>query len=274
MRSAPLLIALIAAAAAVSYGNRLAHEATGDLRVCADPNNLPFSNEAAEGFENQLAKLVADELGKKLSYTWRAQRRGFVRNTLKADLCDVVMGVPSGYAPLETTAPYYRSHYVFISRRDRDVDVSSLKDARLRELRIGVHLVGDDGMNVPPAHALAQEGIVENVVGFTIYGDYREPAPPLQLIKSVENGAIDIAAAWGPFAGYEALHSRIPLRLEAIKETSDFAPLRFSFDISMGVRKGDHALRRQLDEIISSKSGEIGAILESYGVPIDHARNG
>jgi quinoprotein dehydrogenase-associated probable ABC transporter substrate-binding protein len=274
MRRTPLLLVLTIAAAAASRGSWPVHDAADDLRICADPNNLPFSNAAGEGFENQLARLVADELGKKLSYTWRAQRRGFIRNTLKAGLCDVVMGVPTGYDPVETTAPYYRSRYVLVSRRDRGIDVASLKDARLREYRIGVHLIGDDGMNTPPAHALAQEGVVENVVGFTIYGDYREPAPPLRLIKAVENGAIDIAAAWGPFAGYDALHSRIPLRIEAIKETADFAPLRFSFDISMGVRKGDQELRRRLDEIISRKSAEIRAIVESYGVPIDRARNG
>lgn len=273
MRRAPLLLALTAAAVAISRAGWPAHEAADDLRVCADPNNLPFSNAAGEGFENRLAVLVADELGKKLSYAWQAQRRGFIRNTLKADLCDVVMGVPTGYEPVETTAPYYRSRYVFVSRRDRDIDVVSLKDERLRQFKIGVHLIGDDGMNTPPAHVLAQEGIVDNIVGFTIYGDYREPAPPLRLIKSVETGAIDIAAAWGPFAGYEALHSRVPLRIEAIEETSDFAPLRLSFDISMGVRKGDHALRRRLDEIISHKRAEIRAIVESYGVPVDHARN-
>lgn len=274
MRRGLLLLALIIATAAVGRASWPTHEAADDLRVCADPNNLPFSNAAGEGFENRLAKLVAEELGKKLSYAWQAQRRGFIRNTLKADLCDIVMGVPTGYGPVETTAPYYRSRYVFVSRRDRDIDVASLKDARLREFRIGVHLIGDDGMNTPPAHVLAQEGMVENVVGFTIYGDYREPAPPLRLIKAVENDAIDIAATWGPFAGYEALHSRVPLRIEAIEETSDFAPLRFSFDISMGVRKGDHALRRRLDQIISHKSAEIRAIVESYGVPVDHARNG
>lgn len=273
MRRTFLLLAFMIATVAAGRANWPAHEAADDLRICADPNNLPFSNAAGEGFENRLAVLVADELGKKLSYAWQAQRRGFIRNTLKADRCDVVMGVPTGYDPVETTAPYYRSRYVFVSRRDRDIDVASLKDARLRELKIGVHLIGDDGMNTPPAHVLAQEGIVDNVVGFTIYGDYREPAPPLRLIKAVETGAIDLAAAWGPFAGYEALHSRVPLRIEAIEETSDFAPLRLSFDISMGVRKGDHALRRHLDEIISHKSAEIRAIVESYGVPVDHARN-
>lgn len=273
MRGAPVLLALTLATVAVNRSSWPAHEAAGELRVCADPNNFPFSNAAGEGFENRLAKLVADELGKKLSYAWRAQRRGFVRNTLKADLCDVVMGAPAGYDPVETTAPYYRSRYVFVSRRDRDIDVASLEDARLRQFKIGVHLVGDDGMNTPPAHVLAQVGLIDNVVGFTIYGDYREAAPPLRLIKAVESGAIDIAAAWGPFAGYEAQHSHIPLRVQEIKDTAGFAPLRFAFDISMGVRKGDHALRQRLDEIISRKRAEIRMIVESYGVPIDDARN-
>src|SRR5581483_1249741 len=148
------------------------------LRVCADPNNLPFSNERGEGFENKLAELAAGELGAKINYTWWAQRRGFVRNTLREGLCDVVVGVPVGFDPLLTTQPYYRSTYVFVTRRDRGLALKSLDDPRLRSLRIGVHLIGNDGFNVPPAHGLARRGMVTNVVGYTIYGDYRDPNPP------------------------------------------------------------------------------------------------
>lgn len=181
-----------------------------ELRVCADPNNLPFSNSAEAGFENKLASMVADALGRSVSYTWWAQRRGFIRNTLRAETCDVVMGVPSGYELVETSKPYYRSTYAFVSRRDEHLDLSSLLDPRLHRLTIGVHLVGDDGNNPPPAQALGQLGIVDNVRGYSIYGDYRQADPPARLIEAVEAGEIDVAAAWGPLGGYFAAHSKVP----------------------------------------------------------------
>ena len=241
---------------------------TDDLKVCADPNNLPFSNAAGAGFENQLAELVAGELGKHVTYTWWAQRRGFVRSTLNAGKCDVVMGVPVDYELVETTRPYYRASYVFVSRADHKLDVVSIKDPRLQHLKIGVHLIGSDGANTPPAQALGQRDIVQNVVGYMIYGDYREPNPPARLIEAVEKGDIDIAAVWGPLAGYVAKTSAVPLTVAPIADTEDFAPLRFQFDIAMGVRKRDHALKARLDDIIARKQSDIRALLASYGVPM------
>ena len=128
------------------------------LRVCADPNNLPFSNDRGEGFENKIAELIAAELGAELKYTWWAQRRGFVRNTLKAGDCDLWPGVISGFELLATSRPYYRSTYVFVTREDRDLDIASFDDPRLRQLTIGVQMIGNDAMNTPPAHALARRG--------------------------------------------------------------------------------------------------------------------
>jgi quinoprotein dehydrogenase-associated probable ABC transporter substrate-binding protein len=243
-----------------------------ELRVCADPNNLPFSDAQRHGFENKLAELIAAELGKTVAYTWWAQRRGFIRNTLKAQQCDVIIGVPVGYDPVETTRPYYRSTYVFVSRHDRDLDISSLNDERLRQLSVGVHLIGDDGSNTPPADALAHRGITDNVKGYMVYGDYRQSSPPSRLIEAVENGEIDLAAAWGPLAGYAAKSSPVPLRVTAIGDDGQFAPLKFRFALAMGVRKGDHALREQLDQAIARKRSEIRELLAAYGVPLveDH----
>jgi mxaJ protein len=244
-----------------------------ELRVCADPNNLPFSDAQQAGFENKLAELVAGELGKTVSYTWWAQRRGFVRNTLKAKECDVIMGVPVGYDLVETTRPYYRSTYVFVSRQDRNLDISSLRDERLRRLSVGVNLIGDDGANTPPADALAHRGITGNVKGYMIYGDYRQSSPPSRLIEAVENGQLDIAAAWGPLAGYAAKASPVPLRLVPVEEDGEFAPLKFRFAIAIGVRHGDHELRQQLDGAIAHKAADIRELLAAYGVPlVDDAR--
>jgi mxaJ protein len=141
------------------------------LRVCADPNNLPFSNDRGEGFENHLVQMIAGDLHATVSYTWWAQRRGFVRETVSAGACDVVPGVPVGFDRTLVTRPYYRSTYVFVSRRDRRLQLRTFDDPVLKSLKVGVQLVGADGANTPPAHALAARHLSANIVGFTVYGD-------------------------------------------------------------------------------------------------------
>jgi mxaJ protein len=237
------------------------------LRVCADPNNLPFSNRAEEGFENRLARLLGADLGATLRYTWWPQRRGFVRETLAAGRCDVIMGVPTTYARVLATRPYYRSTYVFVSRRDRAVSVRSLDDAALRRLRIGVQLVGDDYANTPPAHALGRRGIVDNVRGFSLYGDYSRPDPPAELIRAVARGDVDVAMAWGPLAGYFSLRQPVALRLMPVSPALDPPALPFAYDISMGVRPGDGARKDVLDRFLAARRVDIDALLAAFGVP-------
>jgi mxaJ protein len=237
------------------------------LRVCADPNNLPFSNDRREGLENALADLVAADLGATVEYTWWAQRRGFVRNTLRAGTCDVIMGVPAGYDPVLTTRPYYRSSYAFVSRTDRQLHVTSLDDARLREWRIGVHVIGDDYANPPPAHVLARRGLVANVVGYSIYGDYGQPDPPTRLLDAVAAGDIDVAVAWGPLAGAYARRASVPLDVETIEPPADLAFLPFAFDIALGVRRDDRALRDELDAVLTRNAAAITQLLDRFGVP-------
>ncbi|HEY8548456.1 MAG TPA: substrate-binding domain-containing protein [Vicinamibacterales bacterium] len=234
------------------------------LRVCADPNNLPFSNRQREGFENQLAELVARDLGRRVEYTWWPQRRGFIRLTLRAGACDVVMGVPAQFELTLTTRPYYRSTYVFVTRRDRHLDLRSVEDERLRRLSIGVHLIGDDYANVPPADALAARGIVRNVRGYSIYGNYARPNPPADLIDAVADGAVDVAVAWGPLAGFFAGRAPVPLQVTPIDPVDRFV---FQFAISMGVRRDDTALRDQLNAVIARRRTEIDALLDRFGVP-------
>jgi mxaJ protein len=236
------------------------------LRIAADPNNLPFSNERLEGFENKIAELIARELHCKIEYHWRAQRRGFFRETLKSGDVDLVMGVPAHFDMALTTAPYYRSSYVFVSRVDRNPHVSSFDDPQLRNLKVGVQLVGNDGIDTPPAHALAARGIVNNVVGFTLYGDYSQRNPPARVIDAVTNGDVDIAIAWGPLAGYFAKHSKIPLEITPVTPEQD-GPLRFAFDVSLGVSKKEPELREQLDMFVTSHRDDMNRILDAYNVP-------
>ncbi|MDQ6829519.1 MAG: substrate-binding domain-containing protein [Gemmatimonadota bacterium] len=238
------------------------------LRVCADPNNLPFSDSAGSGFENKIAELVARDLHASLAYTWWPQRRGFVKRTLGANDCDVVIGVPVGYDLVMTTRPYYRSGYVFLSRRDRGYALQSLDDPLLRGLKVGVSLIGSHYQNTPPGDALAERGIVANVVGIPVYGDYERQGARPEIIGAVARGEVDVAIVWGPTAGYWAKRDRVPLAIAPIISSGrDSARVPMRFDMAMGVRKKDDALRATLDSIIVHRQHEIGAILESYAVP-------
>lgn len=242
------------------------------LRVCADPNNLPFSNRAGQGFENKIAALVARDLGDSVAYTYAVQNERFVAHTLKAGKCDVTMGAAPGMEGVETTMPYYASAYVFVSRRSEALNLTSLSDPRLKKLKIGVHLIGDNA--TPPSMALGEEGIVDNVKGYMIYDDLSKPNPPARLIEAVEDKDVDVAAAWGPLAGYFAKRSPVPLTVTPIAATARFAPLRFRFAVAMGVRKGNTALRSKLDAVIRREKPAIRNILRSYGVPLVELKGG
>ncbi|MGB7975441.1 MAG: quinoprotein dehydrogenase-associated putative ABC transporter substrate-binding protein [Roseiarcus sp.] len=236
------------------------------LRVCADPNNLPYSDAAGEGFENKIVDLVADYLHRPLAFVWRAERRGFVREGLNAGECDLVAAIPSGASIALTTRPYYRSTYAFVSRPG-DPPISSLDDPSLRMRTIGVQLIGDDGMNSPPAHALAERGIVGNVRGFMVYGDYRNDHPLSEIVHAVATGEVDVAAVWGPVAGYFAAKEKPPLVVTAIEGNAE-ARLPMTFDIAMGVRRTDKELKTEVDSALSSLASQIGSILASYDVPV------
>jgi len=226
------------------------------LRVCADPDNLPFSNDRLEGFENRVAAVLGRELGLPVRYTWHAQRRGFIRETLAAGACDVVMGVPSGLPRVATTRPYYRSSYVFVWRR-AEAAVRSFDDPALRRLKVAVTVLGDDGADPPPVAALARRGIVQNVVGFPIIDG-------LQMVDAVAEGKVDLAVVWGPLAGYRARGAR--LQLAPVSPATE-GGLPFVFPIAVAVRPGDEALRVRLETALERRHGEVERILERFGVP-------
>jgi mxaJ protein len=241
-----------------------------ELRVCADPNNLPFSNEKQEGFENKLVDLVAKDLGASVSYTWWAQRRGNVRETLNDGQCDLIPGVGSSLEMLATTRPYYRSTYVAVTREDRHLDIASFDDPRLQTLKIGVSMIGDDASNTPPAHALAKRGMIDNIRGYMVYGDYSKPAPQAGIVEAVASGEVDVAFVWGPVAGYFARRSPVPLTVRPLPPF-DGPQLPMVFDVSMGTRKSDGALRQEVEAVLTRHSADVKALLAAYGVPLVEA---
>lgn len=243
-------------------------ESPPPFRVCADPNNLPFSNQRQEGFENKIAELLAKEFHAELQYTWWPQRRGFLRNTLEAGSCDVVIGVPTGFDPVLTTRPYYRSTYVFVYPQRAAHHIASFDDPALHQLKIGVHLIGDDYANSPPAHLLSMKGIVKNVVGYSVFGNYAEDSPPGKIIDAVATGEVNVAIVWGPIAGYFAKKQTIPLMIVPVPPNAGPSTIPLSYSIAMGVRRADGVLRTKLNEALQNKAADIRKILEDYGAPL------
>ena len=225
------------------------------LRVCADPNNLPFSNQAQQGFENRIAEVIARDLDAKLEYTWWPQRKNFVEKTIRAGKCDVLIGLPAGFVGVLETRPYYRSSYVFVYRKDRGLALRTLDDPVLRKLRIGLHIV--DANLAPPAQSLAKRGIVENITGYSLFGPYGEPNPPAKITEAVRRGDIDVAIVWGPLGGYFA--KREDLQVTPIHEHT------LMFDIAVAVNRPN--LEQKIQRVLDRKHAEVRRILDSYGVP-------
>ena len=261
--AAPILVTALAAGLLAST------PASPDtiLRVCADPFDLPFSNDKEEGFENKVARIVARDLGYSLQNFWWPHRRGFIRNSLAPRLCDVIIGVPVGFDPVRTTKPYYRSTYHFVYRSDRNLHITSLDDTILKHLKIGVNLIGYDYTNTPPAHALSARGVVGNLVGFYNFLDPTRDHPE-DIINAVVNDSVDVAIVWGPLAGYWAKRAPVALTLVALPDSDAASGMIFGFDMAMGVRHSDKALAAQLDSVIDKDRAEILGVLRNYNVPL------
>jgi quinoprotein dehydrogenase-associated probable ABC transporter substrate-binding protein len=231
------------------------------LRVCADPRNLPFSNEKGEGFENKLGELFAEKLQKKLDYMYFPQATGFVRMTLAAHRCDVIMGFPQGDDLVQGTNPYYRTAYALVAKQGSGLDdVATLEDARLKDKRIGI-VAG-----TPPATNMAVAGLMANARPYPLMIDTRFDSSSAAMIKDLMSGEIDAGVLWGPMAGYFAKQASPPLHVTPlVKETT--GP-RLAFRIGMGVRPADQNWKRQLNRLIQENQPAINKILLDFGVPL------
>lgn len=229
------------------------------FRVCADPRNLPFSDEAGGGFENKLAALFAQKLGEPASYTYFPQVIGFVRNTLNALRCDVIMGVAVGDDLVQTTNPYYRTTYALVFKPGSGLDgIESLEDPRLKGKHIGV-IAG-----TPPATVLVQQGLMSLARPYALTVDTRIEAPTRTMAEDVAAGQIDAGVLWGPIAGYYAQHVTPQLVVAPLLKE----PERMDFRIAMGVRRSDQDWKRRLNRLIVENQAEIDRILTEYGVPL------
>jgi quinoprotein dehydrogenase-associated probable ABC transporter substrate-binding protein len=259
-------LAAVGCALALTWGAASGLAQTGELvdrdtlRVCADPHNLPFSNEAGEGFENRIAELLAQELGVELAYTWFPQSVGFVRNTLGARVCDVVMGIVTTSELMQNTNPYYRSSYALVQRADAKAKVASLDDPQLADLRIGAVA------RTPPIDILAQQALLKNLRPYHLMVDTRFDSPGREMVEDVAAGEIDVGVLWGPIAGYWAKQQSLPI--EVIPITGENTGARVDFRITMGLRRNEPEWKQVLNDFIAEHKAEIQAILLDYGVPL------
>jgi mxaJ protein len=236
------------------------------LRVCSDPNNLPFSNRDLEGFENKIASIVAKELGLTPCYDWLPQRLGFFRTALKTFDSQLVMAAPAGFDKALLTGPYYRSTYVFVTRKSTQA-IKSFDDPRLKSLKVGVQLTGNV---TPPTVALSRRKIVDNVVGFPVF-DETKGRPAEKIIAAVASGDVDVAAVWGPQAGYFVKRQKVALEMTPVSPEVDGGgegAMPFTFKICMAVRKGDAPLRDKAHRAIASRRSEIDQVLTDFNVPL------
>lgn len=241
------------------------------LAVCADPSNLPYSNEKQEGFENRIASLLAADFHADLRYTWNQERRSFFRRTLFAGACDVVISVPAmlptAMPKLAVTKPYFASSYVAVTRTGDTRRFTSFDDPWLRDANIGLQLIGIDGANTPPAMALTRRGINQHITGFRMWADDSVANPQGRIIEAVADGSIDVALVWGPFAGYFAKAHGAGLRIASVTTDTKYPDQIYVFPMAMGVRSADTALRDRLQSAIDRHATEIAAILHDFGVP-------
>ena len=231
------------------------------LRVCADPRNLPFSNEKGEGFENKLAEFFAAKLQKKLDYMYFPQATGFVRVTLGSHRCDVILGFPQGDDAVQGTNPYYRTAYALVTKQGSGLDdVTTLEDERLKSKHIGI-VAG-----TPPATNMAVAGLMANAKPYALMIDTRFDSSAEAMIKDLAKGEIDAGVLWGPIAGYYAKQANPPLHVTPlVKETT--GP-KLVYRIGMGVRAADQNWKRQLNRLILENQQEINKILIGFGIPL------
>jgi len=253
---------LLTACAAVLVGPAQAQRAElitqTELRVCADPNNLPFSNQAREGFENRIAEIIGADLGLPVSYVWFPQVVGFVRNTLRARACDLVMGAVSGDGIMDTTNPYYHTGYMLVTRSADKITAHAVGDPALADKRFGVVAA------TPPTDLLLRHGLLDHTRSYPLAVDTRYDNPPRRMLDDLASGQIDVALVWGPIAGYAISHDHLPLTAVFIDPEPD-AP-RLDYRIAMGVRAGEPEWRRRINQAIGRHQKEIAAVLAAYGL--------
>lgn len=238
------------------------------LMVCADPANLPYSNKAREGFENKIADIIASEMNAGVDYFWFAGHKTFMRRTLLEGMCDVVLATPQGLPGTVTTRPYFTSSFVAVTRATDERKFQSFDDPWLKDAKIGLQLVGNEGVTTPPVMSLAARGLNQHITGFPMWGDENDRDPQGKIVDAVASGEIDVAFIWGPFAGHFAKKYGAALQVEPILGDPQRPEVSFVFPMAVSVRKADTVLRDDFQRALDRRQADIAAILRDAGVPL------
>lgn len=234
--------------------------AAGPLRVCADPDNLPFSNRSGAGFDDRIMLLVARDLHRDVTYVWARPRRGFLREQFNKNACDVLLGVPEGLHGVAVSAPYYTSSYAFVTPARDGFRVASFSDRQLSGKRIGLQILEEDLS--PPSLPLIRSGYAGQIVGFESFGS-REG----DIVKAVADKRIAVAVVWGPVAGYFAKQSPVPLAVSLVAPSYSFSGVPFTYGMGFGLHKSDQELLQQLNASIKKLQPKIARVLAEYSIP-------
>jgi mxaJ protein len=237
-------------------------QAKPPLRVCADPDDLPFSSSTHPGFDNKVALLLAEDINRQVVFVWSRARRGFLRERFNKRACDVLMGVPEGMKHVLTTQPYYRSSYVFVTRRSDDLQLTHFDDSSIRHQRIGLQILEEDLS--PPSLPLIRSGHAAQLIGFNSFG-----AEAGDIVRAVADKRVGFSVVWGPLAGYYAAQQKTPLTLSVVQPGVDASGIPFSYAICVAVHQGDERLAAELNSAIERRRVAIGKILVAYHVPLD-----
>jgi quinoprotein dehydrogenase-associated probable ABC transporter substrate-binding protein len=262
-----MLRAVAAGALALAAGGQAAHAQLSpdlvsqtDLRVCADPSNLPFSNDKGQGYENKIAELVARDLHLHVSYTWFPDSQGFVRATLMKNRCDVIIGTVAGVEDMATTDSYLHTGYVMATRAADNITTNRVSDWRIAGRRFGLIAA------TPPTNLVVQHNLMDQTAIYQLIVDTRLDQPGRAMMTDLSEGRVDVALIWGPIAGFYAKQSKTPLRITFLDPED--SKVRLDYHIAMGVRQGDVAFRRRLNSVIVKDKADITHILRDYGVPL------
>ena len=265
------VVAALSMAALCCLANNVAAQQSPDLvsqtefRVCADPHNLPFSNQQGEGFENKIAALLAHDMNLKLSFTWFPDSQGFVRATLMKNRCDVVMGTVAGVEDMATTDAYYHTGYVMLTRLADNITTDKVGDWKIAGRRFGLVAA------TPPTDLVVQNNLMDQAAIYPLVVDTRVTQPNLAMVQDLVHGKIDVALLWGPFAGYYMNRDKLPLRLTFLDPQD--SKVRMDYHIAMGVRPGDVGFRRKLNTMIAKDEPQITHILRDYNIPLLDEQN-
>lgn len=241
----------------------VAAAAQAPLRVCADPDDLPFSSQKQPGFDNRIAQLLGRDLHRPVVFVWARARRGFLREQFNKGICDALMGVPQGMKRVRSTIPYYRSSYVFITRRSQGLQLSSFDDPRIGQQRIGLQILEEDFS--PPSLPLIRSGHAAQLVGYDSFGD-----GGARILRAVVQRRVGLAVVWGPIAGYYAARQGVPLMLSPVRPATDASGIPFSYAMTIAVHAKDEKLAGELNEAIGRNRHSIARILAAYHVPVDN----